>query len=66
MNEGDAGSGWRKGGGRKCWVGQPGMGLPWERQPVRSPAFKAEVRVLQVPGGGGWCMRVWGGGAALM
>lgn len=66
MNEGDVGSGWREVGGEKHWVGQPEMGLPWQQQPVRSPAFKAEVPVLQVPGGGGWRMHVSGRGAVLM
>lgn len=46
MNESDVGLGWRKAGGEKPWEGQPGMELPWEQQPVRSSAFKAEVRVL--------------------
>lgn len=46
-----------EGGGGKYWVGQPGMELPWEQQPARSPAFKAEVLCMcQVPEGGGWCM----------
>lgn len=66
MNEGDVGSGWGEAGGGKHWAGQPGMRLPWEQQPVRSPAFKAEVRVLQVPRRGGWRVHVWGGGAVLM
>lgn len=38
------GSGRRKAGGGKHWAVQPVMGLPWEQQPLRSPAFKAEVR----------------------
>lgn len=54
---------WVQGGGRgggKHWVGQPGMGLPWEQQPARSPAFKAEVlcvcgRFLR-EAGGVWCV----------
>lgn len=66
VNEGDVGSGWREVGGEKHWVGQPEMGLPWQQQPVRSPAFKAEVPVLQVPGGGGWWIHVWGRGVVLM
>lgn len=65
VNEDDVGSGWREAGGEKHWVGQPEMGLPWEQQPVRSPGFKAEVRVLQVPGGGRRMADAslgWGGG----
>lgn len=56
VNEGDVGSAGRMAGGGKHRVGQAMMGLPWERQPVRSPAFKAEVCLLQIPGGGGWCV----------
>lgn len=46
------------------------MELPWEQQPARSPAFKAEVlcvcgRFLR-EAGGAWCVCVGRGVAVLM
>lgn len=57
VNEGDMGSGWRKGVegsalGRAGWDGVA-MGTA----ACQEPCLQRRSGVLQVPGGGGWCVQ---------